>query len=131
MKHVPRRRLLANFFVLPIYVILLYFCSFAITIHQLIQSSYIISTKLKAYVCPFNLDKTYPLYLMRISCSKVLQPSSGGKKFLMAAMTDNLLFWVTFAIFVFVLTCYFVDYVYLSMCTIHNDGDEDIYPHIR
>ena len=80
MKHVPRRRLLAHFFVLPIYVILLYFCSFAITIHQLIQSSYIISTKLKAYVCPFNLDKTYPLYLMRISCSKVLQPSSGGKK---------------------------------------------------
>ena len=128
MKHVPRRRLLAHFFVLPIYVILLYFCSFAIPIHQLIQLSYIISKKLKAYVCPFNLDKTYPLYLMRISCSKVFNHQAVEEKFLMAAMTDNLLFWVTFAIFVIVVICLFVIF---ESCTIQDDGDDDIYPHIR
>ena len=128
MKHVPRRRLLANFFLLPIYLILLYICSFAIPIHQLIQSSYIINKKMEAYVCPFNLDKTYPLYLMRISCSKVFNHQAVKEKILMAAMTDSLTFWVTFAIFVIVLICSFVDHV---LCTIHDDGDDDIDPHIR
>ena len=128
MKHVPRRRLLANFFLLPIYLILLYICSFAIPIHQLIQSSYIINKKMEAYVCPFNLDKTYPLYLMRISCSKVFNHQAVKEKILMAAMTDNLTFWVTFAIFVIVLICLFVIF---ESCTSHDDGDDDIYPHIR
>ena len=131
MKHVPRRRLLANFFVLPIYVILLYFCSFAIPIHQLIQSSYIINKKLKAYVCPFNFDKTYPLYLMWISCPKVFNHQAVEEKRLMAAMMDFgvLYLWVIIAIFVIVLICLFVIF---ESCTIHDDGDDDdIYPHIR
>ena len=99
-----------------------------IPIHQLIQSSYIINKKMEAYVCPLNLDKTYPLYLMRISCSKVFNHQAVKEQILMAAMTDNLTFWVTFAIFVIVLICSFVDHV---LCTIHDDGDDDIDPHIR
>ena len=105
-------------------------CSFVIPIHQLIQSSYIINKKLKAHVCPPNLDKTYPLYLMWISCPKVFNHQAAEENSLVAAMMD-IGFWffsVTFAIFVIVLICLFV---ISESCTSHDDGDDDIYPHIR
>ena len=129
MKHVPRRRLLANFFVLPSYVILLYdvqFCNTNTPTYPIIL--YHKHKKLKACVCPFNFDKTYPFYLMRISCSKVFNHQAVEEKNLMVAMTDNLLFWVTFAIFVIVWICLLV---ISESCTSHDDGDDDIYPHIR
>ena len=84
---------------------------------------------MEAYVCPFNLDKRYPLYLMRISCSKVFNHQAVKEKILMAAMTGSLTFWVAiFAIFVIVLICLFV---ISESCTSHDDGDDEIYPHIR
>ena len=81
MKHVPRRRLLANFFVLPSYVILLYdvqFCNTNTPTYPIIL--YHKHKKLKACVCPFNFDKTYPFYLMRISCSKVFNHQAVEEK---------------------------------------------------
>ena len=48
-------------------------------IHQLIQSSYIMYKILRAYLCPFNLDKTYTRYSMPISCVKDF--NQGRKKF--------------------------------------------------
>ena len=104
-------------------------CNFVIPVHQLIQSSYIINKKLKAYVCPPNLDETYPLYLMRISCSKFFNLQAVEEISLMAAKMDNLFLWVTIAIFVMALICLFV--VIFKLCTIHDDGDDGIYPHMR
>ena len=130
MKHVPRRRLLANFFLLPIYLILLYICSFAIPIHQLIQSSYIINIKNWRLVYVHLISIKHILFIW---CESVAQKFSTikrwKKKSLMAAMMYNLSLWVTIAIFVMalIICCLFVIF---ESCTIHDDGDDGI-PHMR
>ena len=82
-------------------------------IHQLIQSSYIMYKILRAYLCPFNLDKTYTRYSMPISCVKDF--NQGRKKFDGCYMDQINMFLLnmlcTIVIFILVIMC-------LWFCTI-------------
>ena len=78
-----------------------------IPIHQLIQSSYIMYKMLRVYLCPFNLDKTYPRYSMPLSCVKDF--NQGRKKFDGCNMNQINMFlsylFVTVVIFILVIIC--------------------------
>ena len=115
MKHVTWRRLLANFLCNAntlTYPIILYHIQ-----------------KTMVYICPFNWDKIYPLYSMRISCVKYFNHQVEDEKSLMDQIHMNELFLgVTCLIMALILLCLWMYFIF-EACTRVEARSDDILQH--